>query len=119
MKIEGANEVVLISDDTAPVGRRNVPLSQNRILASPAMLVNYSVYSPITSNVIRLRPRLFDDEGANVEGGSTYKPPLVFYLPNHEGDLVLRCAKNKSKKPAKKTSCDRSLPKQARADPLA
>ncbi|KAL1540844.1 hypothetical protein AAHA92_25137 [Salvia divinorum] len=103
VKTEGGNEVVLISDDTAPVGKQNVPLPQSRLQASPTMQVSESVYSPIITDDTKLRRRLFDEEGDNVEGVSTYETPQVFYVPNHEGDLVPRCAKINSKKPAKKT----------------
>ncbi|KAL1549518.1 hypothetical protein AAHA92_17616 [Salvia divinorum] len=104
VKKEGGTQVVVISDDTAPVGQQTAPHPRSRLPASPTIQVSESVYSPITMDATKLRRRLFDEEGQNVEDGSTNEAPKVFYVPNHEGDLVPRCAtNNNSKKPAKKS----------------
>ncbi|KAL1549117.1 hypothetical protein AAHA92_17256 [Salvia divinorum] len=104
VKKEGGTQVVVISDDTAPVGQQTAPHLRSRLPASPTIQVSESVYSPITMDATKLRRRLFDEEGQNVEDGSTNEAPKVFYVPNHEGDLVPRCAtNNNSKKPAKKS----------------
>ncbi|KAL1544477.1 hypothetical protein AAHA92_21323 [Salvia divinorum] len=103
VKKGGGTQVVVISDDTAPVGEQTMPRPRSQLPDSPTLQVSESVYSPITMDATKLRRRLFDEEGQNVKDGSTNKAPKVFYMPNHEGDLVPRFAKNNiSKKPAKK-----------------
>ncbi|KAL1532259.1 hypothetical protein AAHA92_32288 [Salvia divinorum] len=103
VKKERHTEVVIISDGTAPLGEQTMPSHRGRPPASPTLVVSESVYSPITTNATKLRRRLFDEDGLNVDGGPTIEAPGIFYVPIQDGELIPKCAKTNTRNPSKKT----------------
>ncbi|KAL1559967.1 hypothetical protein AAHA92_10243 [Salvia divinorum] len=98
VKVECSSGVIVISDTTAPLGEGTLSLP-----ASPTVEGSDSVCSPLTTNTPKLRRKLFRGEGCNVGSRPANEATEVFYMPNHDGDLVPRCANVNPSKPKRNT----------------